>query len=319
MRKTITLSWLFFFVTFAHLFAATPQNLITLDLTKPVNPTSFSFVAGKGNWTETYNDKDYSYIKFDKFSLSHLIAGEGSSYGGYYWDGFTICTSSDTINYGADGSSDGWIANQWGCMAGGGIKTDANGVVLKDANGKIVVEKGLPYALGYWGYYMEATGTHSLQTVFNGNKTYKAVGMYVNNSPWPYYGNIYGNGFSRKFNQEGDYFKLIIHGLDKDLNDNGKTVEYKLAEYKNGVLTQSPNWEWVDLSTLGEVGGVYYTLSTTDADPIYGPNTAVYFCMDKLQVQRSSNVTITMNSTSPNITLTNKATSETVAVGSIQA
>lgn len=317
MRKTITLSWLFFFVAFAHLFASTPQNIITLDLTKPVNPTLFSFVAGKSNWTETYNDKDYSYIKFDKFSLSHLIAGEGASYGGYYWDGFTVCSSGDSTNYQSDGSQ-GWIANQWGCMAGGGIKTDANGVILKDANGKVVVEKGLPYALGYWGYYMEANGTHCLQTIFNDGKSYKASGIYINNSPWPYYSNIYGDGFARKFNQEGDVFKLIIHGLDKDLKDNGKSVEHKLAEYKNGVLTQSKDWEWVDLSSLGEVGGLYYTMATTDADPIYGPNTAVYFCMDKLQVQRSSNVTITMNTTSPNITLTNKATNEMVAVGSMQ-
>lgn len=319
MKKAITLSWLFTFVALLHLWAATPQNLITLNLTKPVNPTSFSFVPEKGNWTETYNDKDYSYIKFDKFSFSHLVAGEGSSYGGYYWDGFTPCSNGDTINYGRSGDSQSWIANQWGCMAGGGIKTDANGVVLKDANGNVVVEKGLPYLLAYWGYYMEASGTHCLQTTFNGGKTYKAVGMYVNNSPWPFYGNIYGDGFARKFNQEGDVFKLIIHGLDKDLKDNGKTVEHILAQFKDGKLIQSANWEWVDLSSLGEVGGLYYTMYTTDSDPLYGPNTAVYFCMDKLQVQRSSDVTITMNATSQKIFLVKKGTADTISVGSISS
>lgn len=317
MKKTITLSWLFFFVAFTHLFASTPQNLITLDLTNPVNPTSFSFVSGKGNWTETYNDKDYSYIKFDKFSFSHLIAGEGASYGGYYWDGFSVCSSGDSTNYQSDGSQ-GWVANQWGCMAGGGIKTDANGEIVKNANGDVVVEKGLPYLLAYWGYYMEASGTHCLQTIFNDGKSYKASGMFVNNSPWPYYGNISGDGFARKFNQEGDVFKLIIHGLDRDLKDNGKAVGHKLAEYKNGVLTQSSKWEWVDLSSLGEVSGLYYTMSTTDADPIYGPNTAVYFCMDKLQVQRSSNVSITMNGTSQKIVLVKKGTSDTIKIGDMQ-
>lgn len=317
MKKTITLTWLFVLMAFTHLFAATPQNQITLDLTKPVNPTSFNFVSGKGNWTETYNDADYSYIKFDKMSFSHLIAGAGASYGGYYWDGFTVCSSGDTTNYGSAGSSESWIANQWGCMAGGGIKTDANGVVLKDANGKVVVEKGLPYLLGYWGFYMETSGNHSLQTVFNGGKTYKAVGMYVNNAPWPYYGNLYGDGFARKFNQEGDVFKLIIHGLDKNLADNGKTVEYILAQFKDGKLTQSPDWEWVDLSSLGEIGGMYYTMSTTDSDPTYGPNTAVYFCMDKVQLQRSSNVTVTMNATSQKIFMVKKGTTDTLNVGSM--
>lgn len=317
MKKTITLTWLLVLMAFTQIFAATPQNQITLDLTKPVNPTSFSFVSGKGNWTETYNDADYSYIKFDKMSFSHLIAGAGASYGGYYWDGFTVCSSGDTTNYGSAGSSESWIANQWGCMAGGGIKTDANGIVLKDANGKVVVEKGLPYLLGYWGFYMETSGNHSLQTVFNGGKTYKAVGMYVNNAPWPYYGNLYGDGFARKFDQEGDVFKLIIHGLDKNLADNGKTVEYILAQFKDGKLTQSPDWEWVDLSSLGEIGGMYYTMSTTDSDPTYGPNTAVYFCMDKVQVQRSSNVTVTMNATSQKIFMVKKGTTDTLNVGSM--
>lgn len=327
MKKTITLTCLFVLMASAQLFAATPQNQITLDLSKPVNPTSFSFVSEKGNWTETYNDADYSYIGFDKMSFSHLIAGEGASFGGYYWDGFTVCSSGDTTNYGSDGSSESWIVNQWGCMAGGGIKTDANGVILKDANGGVVVEKGLPYLLGYWGYYMEASGEHSLQTVFNGGKTYKAVGMYVNNAPWPYYGNLYGDGFARKLNQEGDYFKLIIHGMDASLKDNGKKVEHFLAKCEkqtiNGkdsiVLIQSPDWEWVDLSSLGEVSGLYYTMETTDADPIYGPNTAVYFCMDKVQVQRSSSITVAMNATSQKIFMVKKGTNDTINVGSMSA
>jgi hypothetical protein len=319
MKKVISTIYCVLVVSLWQVFAGTPQNLLTLDLANPVNPSSFSLVSEKGNWTETYNDEDYSFIKLKNCSFSHLIAGSGASYGGYYWGGFTVCTNGGNTNYGATGSSEGWIANQWGCMAGGGIKTDANGEVLKDANGKVVVEKGLPYLLAYWGYYMEANGIHCLQTKFNDSKTYKAVGMYVNNSPWPYFGNLYGDGFARKLNQEGDYFKLIIHGLDKNLSDNGKSVEHYLAKYENGVLTQSADWEWVDLSSLGEIGGLYYTMSTTDADPTYGPNTAVYFCMDKLQVQRPSTVTITMNSTSQNITLTNKATSETIDVGTMSS
>jgi len=316
MKKTIT-TWLFVFVALVNLVATPPQNVITLDLTHSLNPASLQYVTQKGNWTETYNDADYSFIDFRHFSFSHLIAGAGTSSGGYYWDGFTVCSSGDPTNYQGDGSQ-GWVANQWGCMAGGGIKTDSNGEILKDEKGNVEVEKGLPYLLAYWGYYMETSGTHCLQTVFNDGKTYMAAGVYINNSPWPYYGNINGDGFARKLNQEGDYFKLIIHGLNKNLENNGKTVEHILAQYKDGVLTQSSKWEWVDLSTLGEIGGLYYTMETTDADPLYGPKTAVYFCMDKLQVQKASDVTITMNALSQKITLTNKATNETVAVGDMQ-
>ncbi|MDR0798209.1 MAG: DUF4465 domain-containing protein, partial [Dysgonamonadaceae bacterium] len=85
-----------------------------------------------------------------------------------------------------------------------------------------------------------------------------------------------------------DYFKLIIHGLDENYEDNeGATVEYYLAKNEVGGienLYQSADWEWVDLSPLGEVYGLYYTMETTDMS--YGwPNTSTYFCMDKLQVK----------------------------------
>lgn len=271
---------LFFGIAICSLAAVSQTNegdVITLDLTKSLNPATINYTEG-GYWDGTYNDQDYASIDFEHFSFSHLISKQG--WGGYYWDGFTISKNGDNTNYGED--SEGWVAHQWGCMAGGGIKTNAEGAVEKDENGVVIAEQDVPYLLAYWGYYQETDNAHSLQTVFESGKTYDAVGIYVCNHPWPYYGNIDGNSFSRAF-EEGDYFKLIIHGLDKDLNATGKSVEYTLAEY-SGTLKQSDKWEWVDLSSLGEIGGLYYTMETTDSDPEYGPNTAVYFCMDKLQV-----------------------------------
>lgn len=320
MKKLFTISCLFLLVSFWQLFAAAPpQNLITLDLTKSVNPASFSFDPVKGNWTETYNDEDYTFIQFNNFSLSHLIGGPGASFGGYYWDGFTVCTSGDATDHGSTGSSDGWLSNQWGCMAGGGIKTDTDGNVLKNADGKVQIQQGNPYLVAYWGYYTEKMGVHCLQTKLEAGKAYRAVGVYVNNHPWPYYGNIHGDGFARKLDQEGDFVKLIIHGMDKNHQDNGKSVTHYLAKYEDGVLTQSPDWVWVDLSSLGEIGGVYYTMETTDADPIYGPNTAVYFCMDKFQVMQPSNISLSMNSLSQKVTITNKVTGEAIDVGAMQS
>jgi uncharacterized protein YjdB len=283
MKNKILLISLFIVAAVNHLFA-NPSDTITLNLSQSLNPATFTFDPQKGYWTETYNDEDYTFIDFDHFSFSHLIAGPGASFGGYYWDGFTVCNNGDNTDYGSPGNSGSWVSEQWGCMAGGGIKTDANGRVLKDENGKVLVERGIPYLLAYWGYFMESSGTHCLQTILtDAEAPYEAVGMYVNAHPWPYYGNIHGDGFARPF-QEGDYFKLFIHGLDENYEDNGKVVEYVLAEFKNGLLTQSPDWEWIDLSALGEVYGFYYTMESTDESPYYGPNTAVYFCMDKLTV-----------------------------------
>lgn len=256
-------------------------DAVTLDLSRPVNPATFETDSAKGHWTETYSE-EYPFIEFEGgFAFSHLINKD--SYGGYAWNGFTYATSGDNADYAPEGgSSSNWVANQWGCMAGGGIKTDETGQVVIGEDGKPEVQKGTPYLIGFWRFYGEETGERTLQTLFTADGFWKPQGMYVNFHPWPYYGVQHGDGFARPFNQEGDCFKLIIHGLDANLEDNGKTVEHIFAEYKDGTLHQSPDWEWVDLSSLGAVGGLYYTFETTDADPLYGPNTAVYFCMDKL-------------------------------------
>lgn len=303
-----------------QVFAHQPGDIITLDLSKPLNPTEFTLDPEKGHWTETYDDENYPYIEFETFGFTHIISGLGM---GSYWDGFTFCTNGDTENYGEKSDSGGWIKNQWGCMAGGGIKTDENGNIVKNEQGEVEVEKGIPYLVSYWGYFMEMGGEHGLQTIITENGPFEAVGVYVCNHPWPYYGNINGDGFARALDQEGDYFKLIIHGLDENYEETGKSVEHYLAKYENGKLTQSDKWEWVDLSSLGEVGGFYYTMETTDADPQWGPNTAVYFCMDKLQVRvpesNEVDVTIVMNSTSRNFELINKETGNGVDAGTADA
>ncbi|MGC3977331.1 MAG: DUF4465 domain-containing protein [Paludibacteraceae bacterium] len=280
---------LLFTLLLSQIITAQQNNIITLDLSKPTNPPQIT-LNEKGYWTETYNTSEkYRHIEFGLFSLTHIPGafGGGDVGGGMsYWDGFTYCTSGDNTDYGEAGSSQSWVAEQWGCMAGGGIKTDANGKVMTDESGKVLVQKGNPYLVAYWGYYQEIynNGEPCLHVKFKDGKQYKPVGIYINNHPWPYYGNIHGDGFARPFD-EGDYFKLFIHGFNEKGEDVGIAVEHILAEFKNGELQQSPDWEWVDLSALGTVSGIYFTMETTDADPIYGPNTAVYFCMDKLQVE----------------------------------
>lgn len=288
MRKLFTLFLGLIFLANGSLSAK--NKIITLDLKNPTNPSSFVVDKEKGYWVETYNTaQKYRWIDFGVYTFSHTLSGfGGTEVGGgmSYWDGFTYCTSGDPTDYGVSGSSDGWVPQQWGCMAGGGIKTDADGKVITDAGGKVVAEKGIPYLVAYWGYWNEEKegGDPCLQVKFTDGEEYEAVGIYICNHPWPYYGNIHGDGFASPFTEEGQYFKLIIHGLNQHGEDIGVTVEHMLAEFKNGKLHQSPDWQYVDLSGLGTVSGIYFTMETSDADPIYGPNTAVYFCMDKLQV-----------------------------------
>lgn len=267
---------------------------VTLDLSRPTRPATFEVDPLKGQWVETYNTAgQFRRIEFDLFSFTHVPTGYGGTDVGdgmSYWDGFTYCTSGDTKDYGISGSSESWLTQQWGCMAGGGIKTDAGGKVLKDGEGKVQVEKGIPYLVAYWGYWVETVekGDPCLQVNFTDSKLYEPEGVYVCNHPWPYYGNIHGDGFAGAFTKEGDFFKLIIHGYNEKKEDIGITVECMLAEFKDGKLHQRPDWQWVDLSELGAVSGLYFTLESSDMNPIpeLGPNTAVYFCLDKLTVKK---------------------------------
>jgi hypothetical protein len=272
-------------------YTLNPGDTITLNLLQPVTPEYFT-LTNTGHWTETSNDTEYPVIEFNYgnplsvMSFTHEIGGIYFGFGENSWDGFTYSISGDSINY---EPSNAWISNQWGNMAGGGIKTGDNNRILKNADGVVEVEKGIPYLVAYWGmegmdeYYLDETGMRALQTTLY--DTYEAVGVYVNNHPWTYYSNRDGNAIARGLNQAGDYFKVIIHGLDAEGNETGETIEYTLAENKEGEgLIQSSNWEWIDLSPLGEIGGLYYTLASTDVGTS-GINAPLYFCLDKLQVR----------------------------------
>jgi hypothetical protein len=252
------------------------QETITLDLSAPVQPATLVLEPEKGYWADAFSDAP---LAFEHFTLSHSGGMYGTS---GYWSGFIVGSNGDSTDYGnQNSSSDEWLSNQWGNMAGGGIRTGNDGSVLKDENGKVLTEKGLPYLLA---------NSSNGEPAITFDREYEAVGVYLNSHPWPYYGNLYGDTYARALNQEGDYFKVTVTGLKADGEEAGK-VEHLFAEYTawldapgNGELHQSRDWEWVDLSPLGKVSSLKFTLTSTDAGA-WGMNTSAYFCVDKLQVR----------------------------------
>ncbi|MBQ8101078.1 MAG: DUF4465 domain-containing protein [Paludibacteraceae bacterium] len=263
MRKTLLLLPLL-----GYALALCAADTLTLDLG---NYLSGYPQTADGCWKDTYNND--AHVEAGLFRFSHtgsLDAGDGMG----YWDGFTLCTSGDNANYGSAGNSDGWVSRQWGCMAGGGLDNAFN------------VKAGAPYLVAYWGYWDETFDAtyHSLRIDFTDKRPHKAVGVYICNHPWPYYGNENGDGFASAFTKEGDYFGLVAHGLNEQGESTGTEVRLALAEYRNGALVQSADWQWLDLTVLGTVSGLYFTMETSDKDAKWGANTAVFFCMDKLRV-----------------------------------
>ena len=268
----------FFTLSAIVLMSATAwADVINLDLTKSLNPATIEYNEN-GIWTGTYNDVDYTWLEFGdengEFMLSHLIDGEGASWGGYYWDGFTLAIGGDQTDYGQPGSSGTWTTKFGGCMAGGGCVINADGTVTADP--------AEPYLVAYYSNWaMEGPSNQVMFVDPDGITSFEPVGVYVCNHPWPYYGCEHGDGFGRPF-AEGDYFELVAHGVA--MSGSEKTVSMNLVEFSNGELRAANDWTFFDLSGLGIVESVYFTLNSTDVGD-YGMNTAAYFCMDKFQVK----------------------------------
>ena len=267
---------IFTFAASALMASTVWAGVVTLDLNKPINPDVLNYNEN-GIWTECYNDVDYTWLEFGdangEFMLSHLIDGEGASWGGYYWDGFTPAIGGDQTDYGMPGSSATWTTMFGGCMAGGGC------VINKD--GSVTADPEQPYLVVYYSNFSTEGPSDQVMSVNAAGETaFKPVGVYVCNHPWPYYGCEHGDGMSDPF-AEGDYFELIAHGVAADGTET--TVSMNLVEFTNGELLAANDWTFFDLSSLGEVVSVYFTMNSTDTGA-YGMNTAAYFCMDKFQV-----------------------------------
>jgi hypothetical protein len=186
---------IFTFATCAMLAAAAWADVVTLNLDAPLNPTTIEYGAN-GIWTGCYNDVDYTWLEFEaqggEFMLSHLIDGEGASWGGYYWDGFTLAIGGDQTDYGQPGSSASWTTNFGGCMAGGGCVINEDGSVTADPD--------MPYLVAYYSSWAMEGPSNQVIFLNEGNgMLFEPVGVYVCNHPWPYYGCVHGDGMARAF------------------------------------------------------------------------------------------------------------------------
>ncbi|WP_295730462.1 DUF4465 domain-containing protein [uncultured Muribaculum sp.] len=275
------------------LIANAQSDIITLDLTKAT--TELKFDAETGAWAGTYDD-DAQSIDSQCFSFVHNSMGEYKT-----WWGFTASNSADNTR------RDDTIKFQFSNMAKGGICLNDDGTVMTDENGMPVVSADVPYLVSYANKYY---GQHPADMAFNDGKAYEAIGVYVNLNSYPYYCIEYGDAFARAFHN-GDRFTLTIHGIAPDNSE--KAIDVDLASYTNGDLTINRGWKYVDLTSLGVVNEIYFSLVSTDA-AAWGDNTPDYFCLDKLMVKPTG--TSAISSVNPDdTTITYDRASRTVSIG----
>lgn len=224
-------------------------------------------IGGK-YWKNTFVNGTNITSKIFKFSHTVDVVNDG------YWDGFTVCNSNDNSDLSV---TPGWYTNnQFNCMPKGGV----NGI-------------GKPYIVAYAPSKTEPlTGKIFSETEFKNwikigkeTETYKAFYVRITNSPIAYYSIKNGDGFAKKFNNDDeDYFKINIYGVNNEMKISDP-VEFFLADYRSKKTDIVSSWEKVDLTPLGEVKYIVFTLESTDNND-YGMLTPAYFCLDKLTVDK---------------------------------
>lgn len=228
------------------LTASAASDLTVLDLSKASVPLEFN--PETGAWTETYNDA-VTTLESQIFRMAHSANSEWMS-----WNGFTASNSANNT------MRENPVTYQFSNMASGGVNPES------------------PYLIGFYGAFY---GDKACSLTFTDGLPHQVQGAYFNLTSYTYYTVEQGDDFCRAFN-DGDRLTLTVHGIDA--SENEKSVEITLASFADADLTINRGWKYVDLSSLGAVNQLYFTMNSTDQGE-WGINTPCYFAMDKLTVE----------------------------------
>jgi hypothetical protein len=173
------------------------------------------------------------------------------------WDGFAISDKRDTIT--------GDWTNQYSAITGIGYNQSAD------------------YAVGYFNPYSP------MRIKLNGAAKGKQLsGFYITNSTYGYLAMKNGiSGVNKKFGgttgNDPDWFKLSVKGYKNGGQLADSTVDFYLADFRFADSTKDyfiKQWTWIDLSKIGNVDSIEFTMSSTDTVGGNGMNNPSYFCMD---------------------------------------
>ena len=201
-------------------------------------------------------------------------------------------------------------------LAGNGIWTAPEGENELPSGGWIFTNSSYP-SWGFWGGFtvsnrsdLNQTGMNAQYTAITGcgydgstqyavaytygvqtdvyaadGQSHTVTGCYVTNNLWAYQHVLEGESgvtpFGGLSGDAPDWFKITATGK----NASGQTVgtlDFYLADYRFDDNSQDyvlDTWEWFDLSPLGQVATISFSLSSTKSN-YGGMITPAYFCMD---------------------------------------
>lgn len=119
----------------------------------------------------------------------------------------------------------------------------------------------------------------------------RAKGIWINNTTYPYFSMLKGDGFAKKFGgqtgNDSDYFRIIIKGYSKF-----DSVVFYLADYRNADNSKDyilKNWAYTDLSKLGFFDTLTFRLESSDQGQ-FGMNTPAFFCIDNFEYEVTTSI-----------------------------
>lgn len=185
-------------------------------------------------------------------------------WGGYAsWDGFAYASMTSTQYASLD--------DQYNSCVGSGVVGSQT------------------YAVAYYSAYM---GTEPTIMEANGN-AFTPTGCYVTNNAYAYLSMLNGDAYCKQFD-DTDWFLLTATGYLA--GEASAQAEFYLA--KEGVIVD--DWQWFDLSALGTVDEIHFTLSSSDTGA-WGMNTPAYYCMDNFgETHNTTSITSPRASSSVN-------------------
>ncbi len=168
------------------------------------------------------------------------------------WIGFAISNTTDVSTPGFE--------NQFSAITGEGYESSSNYAVSYAFSPSVIRLENEAMGEVVNGFYIT-------------NSTFAFINMRDGGAPGKRFGGATGN--------DPDFFLLTIQKYYQG-NLSTETVEFYLADFRSDNNDEDyivDEWTYVDLTSLGKVDSLFFSLSSSD-NGNYGMNTPAYFCVD---------------------------------------
>lgn len=213
---------------------------------------------------------------------------------GSIWNGSDLTGAPNTYDYisniiDGDATFNNTWNNQWSYWSAGFIYSNMTDSTTSGSTNKYSAKASSGYNSEN---YLIAKNKSTIH--LNGAAANNVVaGTYITNTTYAANSMRDGDSFAKKFGgltgDDSDWFLLTIKGYTGG-NLTTDSVNFYLADYRFTDNTQDyivKDWRWVDLTSLGNVDSLSFSLNSSDAGA-FGINTPTFFAIDNFNDQTVS-------------------------------